>query len=208
MPFLGLVCISSVYAVSYISELIKIRKMPQKNFLLFLMVVVVGVSAPFVYNSITRMYGTVFLGADVAGESLREFTQPGSRIFLFTHSQGSGSVGRYARRYVGWTDDFDDFKDKEKKFNIRYICFYPAEFVRNIENNNPSFYKYIQNNYHVKEVGLLEEPDRLIYIILERGKGSDPQAYLKSFTGKKQLRMIYKLFGRFIFFYTLRPAAE
>ena len=43
------------------------------------------------------------------------------------------------------------------------------------------------------------------YVILERGEGSDPADFLKSFVGPRQLRTIYKLFGRYIFFYTIRP---
>lgn len=207
MPFLPLICISSTYAVFFISETVSIKNIPKKYLPLFLMIIVVGVSAPFVYNSITRMYATVFYGMDTAGESLKEFTKPQERIFLLTHHQGQG-IARYARRYVGWTENLDEFKEKEKKFSIRYICFYPAEFALALKANNSSLFDYIQNNYHVKEVGLTEEPSQLYYLILEKGKGSDPQNFLQSFSGQRQLRTIYRMFGRYIFVYTLRPPVE
>lgn len=207
MPFLALVCVSIVYAVSAIPETVMIKNIPKAYFLLFLVVGIMGVSAPFVYNATARMYGTVFLGLDVAGESLREFTESKERIFLLTHSQGKG-IARYARRFAGWEDTLEGFKDKEKRFNIRYACFYPAEFALSLKANNPLLFEYIQNNYHVKEVGLTEEPSQLYYLIVEKGKGSDPETFLQSFSGARQLRTIYKLFGKLVFLYTLRPPAE
>ncbi|MCM8782480.1 MAG: glycosyltransferase family 39 protein [Candidatus Omnitrophica bacterium] len=201
MPFLILVCIASCYTLAQISEII--TKVFKINLLLFFMLLVFGISIPFVYQSILRMHATVFLGMDVAGESLREFTQPEERIFLFTHAQGQG-IARYARRYVGWTSNLDDFKDKERKFNIRYICFYPAEFAGGLKTDHPLLFEYIQNNYHPKEVGLLEG-SRVIYIILEKGKGSPPEMFLDSFSGPTRVRTIYRMFNRFIFFYTMAP---
>ena len=202
MPFLGLVCISSANTVYWLSGLV--RKYLKKDLIVYLMIATAAISAPFVYGSCFRMYGTVFLGQDVAGESLREFTNPDERIFLLTHFQGY-AIARYARRYVGWTDDLKDFQEKEQKFNIRYICVYPAEFIRMLQDNHPDLFKYIQENYHVKEVGLSEESKALFYLILEKGKGSNPETFLQSFSGKLQLRTVYKLFGNYMFLYSLRP---
>lgn len=207
MPFLAFVCVSSVYALSVIPETITIKKIPGNIFPFWLMVLTAAVSAPLARNSILRMHATVFWGLDVAGESLREFTEPDERVFLLSHPQGQG-IARYARRYMGWTDDLKDFENKEAKFKIRYICFYPAEFALALKSNNQTLFEYIQNNYHVKEVGLTEEPSQLYYLILEKGKGSDPENFLRSFSGTRQLRTIYKLFGKLIFLYTLRPPAE
>ena len=210
MPFLILVCIASVYAVSYVTQ--KAKELLKENFLkknltLFFLIVVLGISAPLVHTAITRMYGTVFLGIDVAGETLKELTEPGARIFLRTHSQGFG-IARYARRYMGWTDDLTDFMNKERRFNIKYICFYPAEYALLLQANNPTLFEYIQKNYHTKEVGLTEEPSKVYYIILEKGYGSDPETFLKSFSGRKLLRTIYKVLGNYAFFYTLRQPSQ
>lgn len=207
MPFLALVCISVVYAVSLISETVTIKNVSQKYFLLCLIVCVTGVSASSVYRATARMYGTVFLGLDAAGESLRELTKPKERIFLLTHSQGKG-IARYARRFTGWEDTLEGFREKEDKFAIKYICFYPAEFALSLKANNQALFEYIQKSYHVKEVGLTEEPSQLYYVILEKGKGSDPETFLQSFSGARHLKSIYKIFGKPIFFYTLRPEAE
>lgn len=206
-PFLVLVCISVAYGIRYVLKIPGFKDASREYFFIFLVIIITAVSAPFVYNAISRMHGTFFLGLDVAGESLREFTNRDERVFLLTHAQGQG-IARYARRYTGWTEDPNDFKDKEKRLQIQYICFYPAEFGPALKTKNPPLFDYIQNNYHVKEVGLTEEPSQLYYLLLEKGEGSDPQTFLQSFSGGKQLRTIYKVFGRYIFFYALRPLTE
>lgn len=204
MPLLILVCVSSVNAIFYISEAVCIKNVSQNNFLLSIIAVTIIISSSFVYRSISRMFGTVFYGLDAAGESLKEFTKPQERVFLLAHHQGQG-IARYARRYSGWTDDLEDFKNKEKQFRVRYICFYPAEFAHALKTKNLALFEYIQNNYHVKEVGLTEDPANIFYLILEKGEGSDPKTFLQSFNGTRQLRTIYKVMGKYVFFYCLRP---
>lgn len=207
MPFLILACISAAYAVWSLSDVVTIKNVTRKNFLISMMILASAISASFVYNSVSRMHGTVFLGLDIAGESIRELTKPEERVFLMAHSQSRG-IGRYARRYMDWPKDFEDFKSKEEKLNIRYVCVYPAEFAFMLKTNTPEWFEYIQGNYHVKEVGVTEEPGKIYYVILERGKGSDPATFLKEFSGAKQLRTIYRVLGKLIFFYTLRIQAE
>ncbi|MFA5157407.1 MAG: glycosyltransferase family 39 protein [Candidatus Omnitrophota bacterium] len=203
MPFLALVCLAVIYAVGFFADTIK--KLANRNAFILIMAVVVIAAIPPIHASITRMFATVFLGQDVAGESLNEFTAPDERIFLFTYPQGY-AIARYARRYVGWASGLEDFKQKEQKFNMRYVCFYPAEFAQVLKAEQPDLFNYLKDNYHVKEVGLTEEPGKLAYIIMERGKPKpeEQKEFLQSFSGNRQLRTIYKLFGRYIFFYSLR----
>lgn len=202
MPFLGMVCIASAYTVFAFSRIA--RAIFDREVFAALAVAVAAVSAPFAYAAISRMHGTVYLGLDVAGESLKEFTRPDERVFLLTFAQGYG-IARYAQRYVGWTDDLKDFQEKEQGFGIRYICFYPAELAHVLRNKNPELFAHIRHNYHVKEVGMSEEPNKIYYVILERGRGSDEdENFLTSFSGAMQLKTIYKMFGRYVFFNTLR----
>lgn len=203
MPFIPLVCVSSVYAVSRIAE--AAGKIIKRDVAVGMIAIMIAISAPFIYNSLKGMHATVFLGLDVAGESLKEFTNPDERIFLFTHSQGN-AISRYARRYVGWESDLEAFKEKERRLNIRYICIYPAEFAQTLKVDSPELFGYIQNNYHAKEAGLTMEPQRFFYIILEKGEGSDPKTFLQSFEGQARIKTIYKLFGKYIFFYTIRQS--
>jgi len=201
MPFLGLVSVSSVYIISFISQ--TLSRFIRRGTPIFLMCATVAISLPFVYGAIYRMYATVFLGADVAGETLKELTLPDERVFLFTHAQGY-AIARYAQRYVGWPSNFKDFQEKENRFKIRYICVYPLQYLASLESESPELFNYIQGNYHLKELGMLEEPNRLIYAILEKGKGQNLRDALGNISGQIRPRAIYKLFGRYIFFYTVR----
>jgi 4-amino-4-deoxy-L-arabinose transferase-like glycosyltransferase len=199
MPFLGLVCLSSTYSLVFIAGIIK--KVLRKEVFIFILALTIILAAFPVYSAILRMYGTVFLGQDVAGESLKEFTSPGERVFIFTHVQGYG-ITRYAQRYMDWPVSLTDFQEKEIKFGIKYICIYPSERASAID---PAIFNHIRENYHLKEVGLTEQPNNVVYFILEKGKGPQTKDFLQSFSGKMQLRTIYRLLGRYIFFYTIRP---
>ena len=201
MPFLGLVCIASVYATIYIFEHIKRLS---KNYVFFIILITL-VSIPSIFLSITRMYRCVFLGEDVAGESLREFTSSDEHIFILTHCQGYG-VARYAQRYAGWPATLEEFKEKEERFKMRYICIYPAEYSEGLKVNRP-LYDYILNNYHLKEVGLIKNMSayNAVYTIYEKGKaGPDIDNLLHSYRDKIALRKVYTLLGRHFDFYTLR----
>ncbi|MCX5696560.1 MAG: glycosyltransferase family 39 protein [Candidatus Omnitrophica bacterium] len=197
MPFLGMVCIASVYAVLKISKIIGMN-MPG-----YLISLIIVLSAMPVCKSIYRMYATNFWGVDVAGNSLKKLTLPGERLFLSTHSQGLG-IATYAQRYSGWPVDLADFKEKEAKFKIRYICIYPALYFQQLESNSPEIARYIQDNYHPKELGLLGYHGRLEYLILEKGGTWDPKDYLEKDFGYAQLKTVYRLFGKRIPFYTVR----
>jgi 4-amino-4-deoxy-L-arabinose transferase-like glycosyltransferase len=202
MPFLGLICIAVVYAIKNISKFME--KLLKRDIFVYISFIVLILAIPFIKDSLKRMFGTVFIGQDVAGQSLKEFTQPQERIFVFTHHQGY-AIARYAQRYVGWTDNLEEFKKNEDRWNIRYICFYPAEFIYLLAQKNPSLFEYIKDNYHFKEAGITQEPQQVYYLILEKGKIPNSQDFLKNLSGKIQLRNIYKLFGRYIFFYSLSP---
>ncbi len=203
MPFLGLVCVASAYGIYFASG--QFKRLFSRSRLIYVMAVVVIVSIPFVYDSISRMHATVFLGQDVAGESLKEFTSPNERVFLLTHVQGN-AIARYAQRYMGWPENLEDFKKEEEKFKIKYICFYPATYLWQIGAQDPGYFEYIQNNYHLKELGLMN--DQLNYFILEKGKGGDIKKTLESLSGQLQARTVYRILGRHFFFYTLRPKID
>ena len=153
------------------------------------------------------MHSTVFIGEDVAGESLKELTKPDERVFLFTHPQGYG-IARYAQRYMGWVESLNDFKDKETRFNIRYVCLYPAENLMIIKERLPRLYEYLEKEYRVAEIGLIEEPTHVFYVILEKGKGAIIEDFLKDAKGTIRLRTIYKVAGKLVFFYSLKPAQD
>jgi len=200
MPYLSLVCLSCVYFIFFASSLLE--KLIGKKIFIILFALTVAAAGYPAYQAVVRMYGTVFLGEDIAGESLKEFTKPGERVFISTHVQGYG-IARYAQRYMEWPKDIDEFKSLEDKFGIRYICIYPADRVGIMD---PKIMDYVRQNYHLKEAGISEQAgNNVTYFILEKGAPKENKEFLQSFSGKMQPRTIYKLMGRYMFFYTIRP---
>ncbi len=209
MPFLALICVAPAYTVLFVRD--EARRLAKRDFIIPLVILATGISAMPVYGSLTRMFGTVYLGADTAGESLREFTKPEERIFLLTYPQGN-AVARYAQRYAGWPADIDDFKKKEQEFGVRFVCIFPGEFMEGLRKDNAAVFDYLQNNYHVKEIGLAENLQKMGYLILEKGKRPDnktvTQTLQETVQGALHPRAIYKMFGRYVFFYAMRPEAK
>jgi len=206
MPFLILVCISSSYFIYFVkSELERFFK--KENIFYIVIFVILVIAIPYIKNNLFRMYETIFWGVDVAGSSLAEFTERDERFFLFAHPQAN-AIARYAKRYAGWPTDLKDFKEKEEKYKIRFLCIYPFENIEMIKRNYKDIYGYLENNYFVKEIGLFDNPLRIIYIILEKGKIKD-KSINKFLSENVALEInpatIYKLKNRLIFFYISRP---
>lgn len=197
MPFAVFICLSAGYAFYWF------KGHSRNIFIAVLAFTMIGANAPFIYQAVKGMHWTVFLGLDVAGESLKEFTQPRERIFLYGHAQGNG-ISRYAQRYMGWPENLEDFKKKEEKFKVKYACFYPIEYAHILRTKDPELFKHIEDTYKVKEIGYAEEASRPVYIILEKGRTQADASFLEGFNGHSQLRTIYRMFGRFVFFYTVR----
>ncbi|GEM_PF-1135242 len=205
MPFVAFVSISSAYAIYWVSGIIK--RAVKKDIALLLIFFLIGDSVYFVYNAMGRMNNTAFIGVDAAGETLRELTRQEERVFLLTHAQGYG-IARYAHRYVGWASNLNDLKGKETKFSIRYLCVYPADFIRMMQSKDPAMYDYISRNYTVKEVGMTQEPHNVYYLILEKGEASDPKVFLESLSGQARVKTIYRISGNYVFFYVIRPSSQ
>ncbi len=203
LPFLALICIAASYTALFISE--QIRKLFKIDFLKYTAIFIALATMPFAFSSLVTIHDKVFWAEDIAGESLKEFTKPGERIFLYTHCQGNG-IARYAHRYMGWPKTLDEFKKNEKKFGIKYICFYPYLFMRDFRKNSPEFFKYITSNYHIKEKGFLKRYKKLhiAYLILEKNNGLNFANASVLAQKDIKLRKTYNVFGRIIFCYSLR----
>ncbi len=204
MPFLAAVCLSCCATLLFIAE--ELKKSLKRDFLILLMIAASALSAFPVYRCLSRMHSTVFLGQDVAGETIEEFTQESERVFLFTHSQGY-AIARYASRYAGWPVSLEEFKKDEQKYGIRFVCIYPGEYLANLRQSAPALYEYIQNTYRVREAGFLESSNRLGHLVLEKGNPENKtiETTLQALAGKIQPRSIYKILGKYIFYYAIRP---
>lgn len=200
LPFIPLVCMGSAYSVQFIAE--GLKKAYARSLFIPIAILAVIISAPSVKLALHRAYMTIFPGEDVAGATLRDLTRHDERVFLLTNAQGFG-IARYARRYMGWPRNLEDFKAKENSFNVRYICIYPVSYLELLSREQPQLFEYMQGHYHIREIGYLDGTDQLYYFILERGRGEDFKKALSSISGRQRLRAIYKIFNRLMYFYSI-----
>lgn len=203
MPFLALICIAAAYAALFISG--QIKKLFKIDALKFTTLYIALAAMPFAFSSLLAMHDKVFWATDTAGESLKEFTKPQERIFLYTHGQGYG-IARYAHRYMGWPKTLAEFKANEKKFSIKYACFYPSFFITNLKKKSPEFFEYIDSNYHIKEEGFIKtgKKNNPAYLILEKNNGLN-FTDVSGFTQKTiKLQKTYRIFGKPTSCYSLR----
>lgn len=202
MPFLTLICIAASYAALFISG--QIKRLFKIDFLKLTTVFIALAAMPFAFSSLLAMHDKVFWAEDIAGESLKKFTKPGARIFLYTHGQGN-AIARYAHRYMGWPKTLAEFKVNEKKFGIKYICFYPYFFMRDLKENSPEFFKYIDSNYHTKEEGFVKTSNTMYpaYLILEKNNGLNFTNVSEFAQKGMELRKTYKIFGKLTSCYSL-----
>ncbi len=163
------------------------------------------INIPFAIRGIKDMHRYNFLGADIAGETLKELTKPGERVFLYSHYQAFG-VARYAQRYMQWPETLEEFKKNEKKFNIKYACFFPSSFIRGLEHNNPEFFRYIQRNYRLKEIGLVKEKNIFLidYFILEKSSNLNSADFLKINYQEPKLKKTYRTIQELKPYYSVR----
>ncbi|RJO65036.1 MAG: phospholipid carrier-dependent glycosyltransferase [Candidatus Omnitrophota bacterium] len=167
MPFLGLVCITCVYAIDYLTNTLK-RFLKFVN-LAVVVVFVTTMALPLIAFSMTSFYRTVVFGADIAGETLEALTSPGEKVFLFTYSQGY-AVARYAHRYAGWPGTLGELRRYKDKYKVRYLCIYTYPIpLQKVFVDDPKLYRYVVDNFYPVEFGMLKDK-RLIYVILKEGK--------------------------------------
>ncbi|MEW6074797.1 MAG: glycosyltransferase family 39 protein [Candidatus Omnitrophota bacterium] len=167
MPFLAVVCIASVYAINYLTKMLK-RVLKAVN-LGIVVASVTAVAIPLIAFSLTSFYRTVVFGADVAGETLEGLTSPEEKIFLFTYSQGY-AVARYAHRYAGWPGTLGELQRIKEKYKVRYFCIYTYPLpLQKVLSDDPRLYRYVVENFHPVEFGMLGDRS-LIYVVLKEGK--------------------------------------
>lgn len=183
MPFLGIVCVISVYAIDYLSKAVK-RVLNAMN-LFLVMVCISAMALPLIIFSLTAFYRTAVFGADVAGSTLERLTAPGERVFLITYSQGN-AVARYAHRYAGWPKTHSELERIKDKFKVRYLCIYTYPLaLPHVLADDPRLFRYVSENFHPVEFGMLRDR-RLVYVIMKEGRGI---SFNDFFTGSLFLKL-------------------
>jgi hypothetical protein len=184
MPFMFIPAFSSAYALYYLGRGVN-RLISHLGTALVILFFVSAI--PAIYISLWEHYCTIFSGMDAAGSFIRNHTRPEERFFLNTWCQHVG-ISTYADRKCGWVKTLEEFKEKEKLFNIRFAVFYPKAYYN--ENTPQDIKKYINDHYHVVYVGFIilyrdsrskyyNLQDEPIVLILQKGGAYDYQAFIK-----------------------------
>ena len=196
MPFLGVMCISSVLAIRQITQVLK--SIFKKELFAGFCTVLIMLSFPEIKSALTAAWQTVFYGQEIAGDFIRKNTQSNERFFHLTHPSGQGhAVSTYAQRRCGWTWDLEEFKRAENDFNIKLLCVYPAGILETLYNNK-DLYSYIRDNYRVIQIGDFLEKGQFYfsYLILQRPGKLDIPGFIRAYKDKAEAVKVYEVFGK------------
>jgi len=115
------------------------------------------------------MFNTQFFGLDVAGEYIKEHSEPWERLFYSGHQ--SFGVLWYADRFgypikIPKPKDFE-FAEKNN-LNVSWLFIYQWGFE--VMRYNESW-SYIKNNFHPVQVAFIGKGDKtsLLYLLLKKG---------------------------------------
>lgn len=169
MPFIPLVSMASAFAVYKIStlEIVKSEKLKY-----FIVIGIVLISLPTVKQSIDMHYDRIFFGLDAAGNSIKELSSKGDRVYLAGHVQTVGMLWNADRYGAFLPDTLERFKFGEDERNMKWIFVYDNnEKLR----ENPEIWEYVTKNYSLREIGVLksDEVEKPVYFILEKGGSID-----------------------------------
>jgi len=189
-PFLPLVGILIAYTLLFLFNSV-IPKFKQK----FLREIIIGACLLgffmlFMYPSIklstTRQFDTQFVGIDVAGEFVREHSDPDTYIFGSGH-QDSGFYWYADRKGRRFPQDLTDFKHNEEEMNIQWLFIYQWGF--GAMQDNPELWEYVQKNYQLRQVGMTEQGEQMgvLYFVMQKG-GTFNESLLNSYLEGKPMQ--------------------
>lgn len=179
--FLPLVCIASAYVVYVVAELVQkiaeavIKKNVEERFrkILFygiFILVIIGTQDARV-DATARVFDTIYYGEDSAGEFINKNSAPEDRIFVDGVFAQSSGILWHAHRYG--TDEIPAnlsyVQELEQTLNFRWVVLY-GPGIGTIQSKG-EVWEYIQQNYVIRQVGLIPQENQFIpyYVVLEKG---------------------------------------
>lgn len=144
----------------------KIIRIPYSNVLIIVLLLLVIYSPAS--EARDRQYNTQFIGLDVAGDYIRENSQPNERIIHSGH-QDYGILWHADRKGLdGGIPDVDTIKRAEEELNVSWIFMYQWGLQ---EMQNPSKWEYIKENYHLAQIAFQQGPQgpQVVYMLFRKG---------------------------------------
>lgn len=176
--FLFFVCLAAAYAIYSLGHLLNkltIRKGHRElriKYAEYILLAIVLVAAyPSLKTSVNNQFNTLFIGEDVAGDFIRQNSQPNERVFMY--GAGSQNVGMLwnAQRYGthDYIDNLTKIQELEQTLNFRWFFLY-RDGIPYVQQH-PDVWNYIINNYKLRQIGGSVEGNNFLplYIVLEKG---------------------------------------
>lgn len=183
-PIAPLVIILIAYfiiRIAYFARRINVEGKQVKHFDIFVIIVLLLVFLPAntdfyrssTYDSIARQFDTQFPGLDIAGEYIKEHSNPNERIFFPKH-QSFGVLWHADRKgYPIKIPKSENFEYAENhNLNVTWIFIYQwgLEILQRQEEWN-----YIKNRFSLKQVAFQQtsEGHRILYLLMKKGGSFD-----------------------------------
>ncbi|PIN86273.1 hypothetical protein COV19_05690 [Candidatus Woesearchaeota archaeon CG10_big_fil_rev_8_21_14_0_10_44_13] len=136
-----------------------------------------------IFEAKDRQFDTQFYGLDVAGDYIKEHSQPDERMFFSGH-QSYGVLWEADRK--GSPGHFNETVTRfgEDKYNVRWIFLYQWGLQT---LSDPSKWDYIKDTYSLKQIAFQQtaQGPQILYMIFEKG-GSFNETALNSVLQEKQ----------------------
>ncbi|MFH2021035.1 MAG: glycosyltransferase family 39 protein [archaeon] len=147
-------------------------------------------------DSMDRMYNTQFPGFDIAGNYIREHSQPNERFF---HSSGQSFGILWHAGIKGYKppNNAEYFKRAEDEYNVSWVFVYQWGFANYFQNQEVA--DYLRNNYRLVQVALIPQGDGAtpLYFLFRKGGSFNDSQVNQLIQGKPMFKQQY--------FYTTGP---
>jgi len=166
-PFIPLIAFLSAYAIynigSFISQITKLKSLRYLSLIIILLIIgSVQASTKVQFDTLPG------LGSDLAGEYINLKSQSNERVFY--ESQGQTDWSWHLQRfYAQPPNNLTKFKYGENEKNFKWVVLMKNGLLT--IKNKKEVWKYIQENYEIKQLGLQKISDKLtlIYIVMHKG---------------------------------------
>lgn len=208
MVFLPLICFASAYALYCIASIIsqqagnKYQKY-QKHIFTGIIILWVALASPSVQDSAARVFDTIYIGEDTAGEFINKNSNQTERVFIDGVFSQSVGILWHAHRYgideipanITW------FKELENNLQFRWVVLYGPGM--NTVQTKPEVWEYIQNTYHIRQMGFIAQDNQyaLYYFVLEKGGSFNPESFIEN--KQPHVAKTYEKTGETISIYTI-----
>jgi len=186
MVFVPLVCLAGAYTLYIISQFLHklIFIIFKKDFFkkiipLVILLVFLFLAYPAMETATARVFDTIFYGEDVAGDFIYQNSDQSERVFIDGVFSQSVGILWHAHRYGTdeITSNLTEFKRLETDLNFKWVVLY--SYGINTIQSKQEVWDYIQNNYKIKQIGLIVQDGQYVpyYFVLEKGGVFDFTAF-------------------------------